>query len=364
MDAGRLHICDTLLTAVQAAEIIFIAVPTPSQEDHSFYTQHVIDAIDAVAQAMETIQDYKLVVVISTVLPGTGRKEFLPILERRLGPVGNYGFAYNAQFIAMGTVVHDVFNPEFVLIGEADKRSGDLLERFYRDTLVAPIIKRMSIENAEVTKCVYNCYISQKIVLANTVMEMCEKIPNADCDVVTDALVSSTNRLLSPKYMRGGLGDGGSCHPRDSRALSYLAKQLNLSADPFAFVTQARYDQTEWIADAITKIVRSYHQHMPMKMLGFTFKPGTNLIDDSPAMLLTDYLVKRGFTLEFYDPAIYPTTFATETEPRFYVIGTAWPEFQDYSFVPGSIIIDPHGLLKQTSGWAPGCTLHSIGRKA
>lgn len=209
-----LTICDSVEDAVRDAEIIFIAVPTPSNEDDSFDTCYVKDALKQVARGMFFNKEFQVVAIISTVLPGTTRNEFLPTLCEDLGSphVKNWGLVYNAQFIAMGTTIEDMLNPEFVLIGEYDKKSGDVLGSFYSQLVDAPLL-RMSIESAETVKMAYNTMIGFKIVYANALMEICDKIYDADCDDVYGAISKATTRLLSKRYLKGGMGDGGGCLP-------------------------------------------------------------------------------------------------------------------------------------------------------
>ncbi|MHA2068049.1 MAG: NAD(P)-binding domain-containing protein, partial [Candidatus Thorarchaeota archaeon] len=183
-----LHIVDTVAEAVFPAEIIFIAVPTPSLSTGAFDTSYVVEAAEAVASYIRPDDGYKVIAIISTVLPTTVRQVILPVIMEVLGPPSDaYGLAYNAQFIAMGTVIENMLNPEFVLIGELDKRSGDVLEKFYQQLVQAPIC-RMSIESAEVTKLCYNTFLGVKITIANAMMELCDNIPHANCDMVTDAI--------------------------------------------------------------------------------------------------------------------------------------------------------------------------------
>lgn len=213
LDHG-VYLMDSVRAAVEPAEIVFIAVPTPSRQDDSFDTCYVKRAVLAVAEEMKQCLDYKVIAIISTVLPGTVRREFLPVIEKVLGPAGpqTFGLCYNAQFIAMGTTINDMLNPEFVLIGQLDEQSGDVLSAFYGQLVNAPLL-RMSIENAEMVKVCYNTMIGFKIVYANTIMALCDRIPHADCDVVSGAISQATVRLLSPRYLRGGMGDGGGCLP-------------------------------------------------------------------------------------------------------------------------------------------------------
>lgn len=357
LDSG-LFIIDSLAEAVGSAEIIFIAVPTPSNLAGDFEIEYVKDALRAVTEVMAQFYHYQVIAVISTVLPGTTRNQFLPLVEGVLGPPGpdSYGFCYSAQFIAMGSVIHDFCNPEFMLIGEYDGLSGDILEGFYQQVNPKMRVFHTTIENAEIIKMAYNTFIGLKIVFANTVLELCNKIPNADADVVSNAFSLATDRLISDRYLKGGLGDGGPCHPRDQRALAWLAKELYLSADPFSFVSEARRAQTEYLADLIWTEQRMVK--LPVTILGLTFKPETNLLDDSPALLLIQSLVKKGVrTIHTYDPVVKPLPLPDG--PFVYVIATRWPEFKAFNFVPGSVVIDPWHMLNR----APeGCTWRPVGR--
>ncbi len=354
-----LHIVDSLAEAVEPAEIIFIAVPTPSDLEGKFKLNLVESALSEVAEAMVGASGFKVIAVISTVLPGTMRN-FLPMVDRILGhpEEGGYGFCYNAQFIAMGSVIEDFVNPEFMLIGECDQVSGDVLERFYRQINPEMKLFRTTLENAEIIKMAYNTFIGLKIVFANTILEMCDKIPNTNCDVVTEAFSMATDRLISDRYLTGGMGDGGPCHPRDQRALDWLAQELKLSANPFEFVSDAREAQMEYLADIVLTAQKG--SELPIVIMGLTFKPNTNLLDDSPSLLLTRCLVKKDgwMPIHTYDPVVKPNHLPSG--PNVYVLATRWPEFKTFDFVPGSIIVDPWRMLDK----APiDCTWYPVGRQ-
>lgn len=351
-----LHLVNTVAEAVRPAEIIFVAVPTPSLENGAFDTAIVADVLRPIAATMTDCDDYKVVAIISTVLPGTVRAEFLPVLEEALGPPGErYGLAYNAQFIAMGTVVENMLFPEFVLVGEYDERSGEVLDRFYTQLVRDAPVLRMSLESAETVKMIYNVFIGQKIIFANVIMEMCDLIPHADCDTVTAAIAQAKDRLISPRYLRGGMGDGGNCHPRDQRALGYLARKLGLSANPFDFITQARIDQTGYLAD----VIQEEHERagLTVAVMGLTFKPETNLTGDSPSLLLIDLLRERGIEPRTYDPIIKRRPLPSV--PHVYVLATWDYDLARYPFVPGSVIVDVWRLLEAVP---PGCTVRAVGR--
>lgn len=353
-----LYIVGSAHEAVKHAEIIFIAVPTPSAPAGDFELEYVKFALRAVAETMRDIDRYQVVAVISTVLPGTVRNQFLPLAEAILGPPGpdSYGFCYNAQFLAMGSAVADFLHPEFVLIGEHDQASGEMLEKFYQQINPDAPVFRTTFENAEIIKMAYNTFIGLKIVFANTMLEMCDKIPGADCDVVSKAFSLATDRLISDRYLTGGMGDGGPCHPRDQRALDWLGKELCLSANPFAFVSEARIAQTQYLADIV--VMEQKVCGLPVAILGLTFKPETNLLDDSPSTLLAHYLVENGLRKPpyLYDPVVAPEPLPEG--PFVYVIATRWPEFKTFDYVPGSVVVDPWRMLDE----APrGCVWRPIG---
>lgn len=196
-------------------------------------------------------------------------------------------------------------------------------------------------------KVSYNTYIGMKIAFANTVMEICHKLPKVDCDEVTNALSMAGRRLMSGAYMTGGMGDGGGCHPRDNIALSWLARKHNLSFDWYQSVMQAREEQTAWLAD----LMMAEDKSIPKVILGKSFKPETNLTVGSPAILLKNILEERDCAVQMYDPHV-----DGEEVPEFakkasvFFIGTKHAAFEDFEFPAGSVVLDPHRYIKDREG--------------
>ncbi len=345
----------SLQAVVEHAEIIFVAVQTPHEERFegvTRLTQERVDfdytflrhAVGDLSAAIERGRKEKIVVVISTVLPGTIRREILP----RLNPLVK--LCYNPFFIAMGTTIDDFVAPEFVLFGVSDQAAADQAERFYR-TLHEKPFYRTSIENAELIKVAYNTFISMKIAYANAIMEICHKIPGCNVDAVTDGLALATDRLLSPKYLRGGMGDGGGCHPRDNIALSWLARQLDLSYDWFDNIMVCRERQTDWLADLIEQHhARRGYTHRHVGIYGRAFKQGTNLTIGSPATLLANILRERGYEIEMYDPHIDDGA-CQFSRSGVYFIATNHAEFArpDFTFPDDSVVIDPWRYIPRRS---------------
>ena len=207
----------------------------------------------------------------------------------------------------MGTTMRDFLHPEFVLFGHDDDWALDKSEKFYRTITHAPVFKT-TIENAELIKVTYNTFISTKLSFANTVMEMCHKLPNTNCDDVMNALSLGTKRILAESYWSGGMGDGGGCHPRDNIALSWLSRELNLSHDWFDNIMKQREKQTDWLCDLIEETSFKYKgsaDGYPILILGKSFKPETNITTGSPSILLKNILEERKFI--FGDPINPPT---------------------------------------------------------
>jgi UDPglucose 6-dehydrogenase len=325
------------------SEVIFVAVQTPhlpqfegisrigeAREDFD-YTY----LSSAMRDLAATIERDTIVVVISTVLPGTMRNVVVPVINRHMKLV------YNPFFIAMGTTIVDFLNPEFVLLGAHDPAALDSVKAFYADMVAAPV-HATTLENAELIKLLYNTYIGMKIVFANVAMEICHKTPNTDVDDVISCLALANRRLISDKYLYGGMGDGGGCHPRDNIAMSWYARKTGLSFDWFENVMQARESQTEWLAD----LMQSYG--LPLTILGYAYKEETNITTGSAAILLKNILEERKAEVLLFDPYVDADDHhIPRTVPRVYLIGCKHASLQDYRFVPGSVVLDPWRYLRR-----------------
>ena len=223
--------------AILNSDVTFVIVPTPSDERGAFSLQYAKWAFGEIGRALAEKNRYHVVVLTSTVLPGSTRYGLLPVLERESGKVcgEDFGLCYSPEFIALGSVIHNFLNPDFTLIGEFDERAGNQLEAYYAKIMEnTPPCQRMSLENAELTKIALNTYVTTKITFANMLAEMCTLIPGGDVDVVSDALGLDTR--IGRKYLTGALGYGGPCFPRDNVALSFIARALGTEA-PLAETT-------------------------------------------------------------------------------------------------------------------------------
>ena len=253
-------------------DIIFVAVQTPHDPQYEgvttlpettadFNYRYLIEALGTLAKAVENSGRQHTVVVISTCLPGTYKRE----IEPKAQGWANINLVYNPYFIAMGTVIPDYLNPEFILVGNDHGDVSDL-QKFYASFGLADRMRVMSITSAEATKVFYNTFISMKLSFANIVAEACEKV-GADCDDVMGAIKAANKRLISGAYLSPGMGDGGGCHPRDNIALSHFAEQHGMSFDFFGMLMKQREEQANHLASAV--IEASSGNYRPAGIVGF-----------------------------------------------------------------------------------------------
>jgi UDPglucose 6-dehydrogenase len=247
----------------------------------------------------------------------------------------------------MGTTIQDFLNSEIILFGVENEEAAQKAEEFYKTINNSPFFKT-TLENAELIKVVYNTFISTKISMINTVMETCHYLPNTNIDEVSKALSLCTTRIISNKYLQGGMGDGGGCHPRDNIALSYLANKLNLSFNWYDMIMKQREYQTDWLVDLIIK----NRNDLNINVLGKSFKPETNLTLGSPSILLKNLIEERGPTVNIWDPYVdgkveeYVKRYEWNDKPQLFFIGTKHDAFHHFYFYPGSVVIDPFRYLK------------------
>jgi len=326
--------------AVAASDITFIIVPTPSEADGQFSLRHVLAAGESIGQALRHKSGYHLSVLSSTVMPGSTGGDLLPLLEsvsgKRCGE--DFGLCYSPEFIALGSVIRDMLNPDLVLIGESDARAGDILVELYRGVCESnPIVARMNFVNAELTKLSVNTFVTTKISYANMLAQVCDKLPGADVEVVTRALGADSR--IGGKYLKGALGYGGPCFPRDNLAFSALARQHGVTATLAEATDILNRQQVPRLAGLI---VDRLPQGGIAGVAGLSYKPDTDVIDEAQGLLLAKHLLARGVEVVVYDPAamenarpalVGKVRFAASIEDCAYeadvlAITTAWSQFR------------------------------------
>ena len=361
------------------ADATFIVVPTPSNPDGSFSLKHVEEAAQKVGEVMSRRNAYHLIVVVSTVSPGSMVKVKRVIKEASASMYKrDWGLAYNPEFIALGNVIEGLRNPDFVLIGESDKRAGDTLEEIYtyvrfthttpkspcllRDPYDTPI-KRTSFINAEIAKIALNSYVTMKISFANTLAEICEKTEGGDVDVVTDVL--GEDGRIGAKYLKGGLGYGGTCFPRDNKAFIRFAVLDGFPPNHTRCKLAKASDAVNcMIPSRIVHIIRDLGLPVGSRVgvLGLTYKPGTNIVEESQALTVAHYTSLWGYDVLAFDPtqrvimealipgcgflrdrmSLAPSAEECVRGSDVVVLATPWPEFRnlDPALFKGKTVVD------------------------
>ncbi len=296
----RLRATTNVEEAVLASDISLIIVPTPSEEHGGFSLRCVNQAVREISRALAVKSGYHLVVLTSTVLPGSTGGAVRPLLEdgsgKRCGP--DFGLCYSPLFISLGSVLRDLSDPDVVLIGESDERAGWMLESLHRllcDN--SPHVARMNFINAELTKLAVNTYITTKISFANMLAGLCERLPGADIDVVTKALGADSR--IGGRYLTGAISYGGPCFPRDNRAMSRLAKQLG--CDAFLAESTDRINDTH-AEQVLARIQEQLEPGAAVGVLGLSYKPDTDVVEESAGLELARALAEAGFHVVVHDP--------------------------------------------------------------
>lgn len=372
IDSGRsrLRATKSFEVAVLNSDVSFIIVPTPSGADRFFSNRFVVDAVERIGAALRSKKQYHVVVVTSTVMPGATNGEIRAALELAAGrEVGSdLGLCYNPEFIALGSVVHDLLCPDIILIGASDEKAGDVLEAIYRvSTDTNPEFHRMNLVNAELTKISINTYVTTKISYANMIADMCDHLPDADADVVTRAVGGDSR--IGRKYLKGAIGYGGPCFPRDNKAFAALGRKLGVNTE----LAEATDKINEYQLARLTGAVEALAQpRSTITLLGMSYKPDTAVIEESQGVMLARILAKQGYKVIVSDPlATQAAASAIGTaaeamsdaaaavrEADLVVVMTPWPDFKTIpsdAFRRGSgtvTIIDPWRVIDAGSSGA------------
>jgi UDPglucose 6-dehydrogenase len=289
------------VAAVNKSEITFIIVPTPSDANGEFSTMYAEKTCEKIGEALKRKKGYHLVVLTSTVLPGASQNKIIPVLEKFSGKKCGYdfGYCYNPEFIAIGTVIKNLLNPDFFLIGEFNKKSGKILTEFYSKACDnnAPL-ELMSIPSAELTKISVNAYVTTKITFANMIAEIAEKIPGADAEEVLRAM--GKDKRIGSNYLKIGLGFGGPCFPRDNVAFTRMAQNLNCDAP----ISKTTHDYNEKMVDRIAKIIiANAKPGQTIGFLGIAYKNDTPVVEESHALKIAKKLIDLKYKILVHEPA-------------------------------------------------------------
>jgi len=283
------------LAAVLATDISFICVGTPSQSNGSLDLTYVRRVCEDIGRAIAQKDSFHVVVARSTMLPGSMRDVVIPALEQFSGKIAGEGFGVcaNPEFLREGTAIEDYRNPPKTVIGEVDQKSGDLLVDLYKN-ISAPLI-RTDVATAEMVKYADNVWHALKVSYANEIGNLCKSI-GIDGHKVMDIFCHDHKLNLSRAYMMPGFAFGGSCLPKDIRALSYKARSLDLDLPIIGHILAANQKQIERGLDMILAKGKK-----KIAVLGFSFKSGTDDLRESPLVEVIERLIGKGYDLRLYD---------------------------------------------------------------
>jgi UDPglucose 6-dehydrogenase len=308
VSSNLIKIENSIQKVVLDADIVFIAVPTPHDQNYDgrFGISHLPPKdfdYSIVKEVLQEANQYmncnQILVLISTILPGTTREQLIQYVTIPK-------FVYNPYFIAMGSVKYDMVNPDLIILGSEYGEYTDEVKSLislYKSVIENnPPIIVCNWDECECIKVFYNTLVSTKLSFVNMIQDVAERQGNINVDNVTNALCKSTDRIISSKYMKAGMGDGGACHPRDNIALKYLSQKLDLGYDFFGAIMNTRETQAKNVAIKLVNL--SKENNMPIIIHGKTYKPDVPYIDGSYSVLIGNYCEELGISPTYVDPLV------------------------------------------------------------
>jgi GDP-mannose 6-dehydrogenase len=295
VSAGRLRATTSTDDAVRATDLSLICVGTPSRKNGSLDLAYLLRVCEQIGEALRDKHSYHVVVVRSTVLPGTTHGHVIPALEKASGKTYGEGFgvAVNPEFLREGTAIHDFRSPPLTLVGHNHAADAAPTKALYAN-VEAPLFSA-TIRVAEMIKYTSNAWHAVKVVFANEIGNLCKRV-GIDGHEVMDIFCQDRKLNLSPYYLRPGFAFGGSCLPKDVRALQYRAKEVDLEMPLLNSLLESNRMQVEY---AIERIVETGKKQVGL--LGFSFKAGTDDLRESPMVVLAEALLGKGYHLSIYD---------------------------------------------------------------
>jgi GDP-mannose 6-dehydrogenase len=302
VQAGRLRATTSATDAIMDSELSLVCVGTPSQFNGNLDLSYVRRACESIGDALRQKTAYHVVAARSTMLPGSMSGVVIPLLEQASGKrIGvDFGVCYNPEFLREGSAVHDYHHPPKTVVGEADRRAGDVLVSLYAG-IDAPLI-RTSVEVAEMVKYADNSWHAVKVAYANEIGSLC-KAMGIDGQQVMDIFCQDTKLNLSGYYMKPGFAFGGSCLPKDVRALNHKARSLDLELPLLGAILPSNQQQIERAIEMVVCLGRR-----KVGVLGFAFKAGTDDLRESPMVAVIERLLGKGFDLRVFDRSVNMAT--------------------------------------------------------
>jgi len=349
----RIQFTDKAELLVKQSDISFIVVPTPSNNDGSFSSVYIEEVIKILAPFIKTKKRKHILVVTSTISPETTEHVLAPLIEKLTEKkVGNsIGLCYSPELIALGSVVQNIIHPDFLFIGESDIQSGQIVEEIRRGICDNnPKVIRTNWTNTEIAKLALNAYITTKISFANMIARISEKVPGADSDIILNAIGQDSR--VGTKYLKGGLGFGGPCFPRDNISLYSTIKRIGLNINLPLNTDQFNKQQIEHVYSIIRRYCKAKDS---IGILGLSYKPETDVVEESQGILLADKFKNNNMKVTVFDPQandnarmiLTTVLFADSAEDcieksRIIIISTQWRQFEgiNWNKWKGKTVID------------------------
>lgn len=295
---GRLKASNAHTDVVLHSDVSLICVGTPSNDNGSLKLDYVEKVCREIGEALAQKQEYHVVVVRSTVLPGTVEEKLIPILEKASGKKAgvDFGVCMNPEFLRESSAIRDYYTPALIMIGEIDKRSGDVVQSIY-ECVKAPLT-RSTIRTAEMVKYTCNAFHALKIVFGNEI-GILAKANGVDGQEIMDIICQDKQLNISTTYLRPGFAFGGSCLPKDLRAIMYRAKELDLECPTLGALLPSNHNHVQMSIKMIEKT-----RKRNIGVLGLSFKAGTDDTRESPIIALIETLMGRGYHVRIFDEKI------------------------------------------------------------
>lgn len=288
--------------AMKESNFTFIAVGTPERPEGGVDLSFLFEALKVIGQSLRLNNDWHLIVIRSTVPPGTSR-EAVMLLEKYSGKKcgKDFGLCMNPEFLREGNAIEDTMNPDRIVIGEYDRKSGDALEDLYKsfhNNEVPPIL-RTSLENAEIIKYANNAFLAMKISFINMIARLCEKIPYADVEEV--AVGIGLDRRICPYFLKAGLGWGGSCFPKDLKGLLHVGKKLGVNMPLIEATISINEVQPLKAVEFAEELLGNLNGKL-IAILGLAFKPNTDDMRSAVSIKIINKLLEKNAAVAVYDP--------------------------------------------------------------
>jgi len=294
--------------AVLNTDITFITVATPSQPDGSIDLRHIKNSAIEIGEALNKKDTYHLVVVKSTVVPGTTENIVKPLLEKHSNKQcgSDFGLCMNPEFLREGSALHDTLHLDRIIIGEHDEKSGDTLNALYKEFYgeKTPPTIRTNLPTAELIKYANNAFLATKISFINTIANICEKIPRTDITTVAKGI--GLDQRINPRFLRAGLGYGGSCFPKDVKAVIAFSNQLGYTPTILQAVQEVNENQVKHAVEKIKEKLAEL-KGKRIAILGLSFKPNTDDMREARSIPIINQLLNEGANITAYDPVAIPS---------------------------------------------------------